>query len=136
MNARLWHYAYTNLDLAADGSPVTCPIYLLHHVDHENKVVPGSELVSFHARQGPTDWHGSWQIEKGTREGQTLTISFNARGGNQPLRSTIMWPAALETPGGCAGDWIGMDYRGRRIEMIFRRYLTQNGIGWNDTYSV
>jgi hypothetical protein len=131
MNARLWQYAYTNLDLAeADGMPFTCPIYLPHHVDYENKVVPGSCLVSFHARQGPTDWHGSWHVEEGTREGNTLTISFNARGSNEALHTTIMWPATLCTPGFHAGDWMGMDYASRRIDMHLRRYLEQDGTGW------
>ena len=130
--ARLWQYAYTNLDLAADGKAFTCPIYLMHRVDERNKVVPGSCLVSFHARQGPTPWHGSWHVEGVTREGSVLHLSFNARGpnDNNTMHTTIMWPATLCTPGFHAGDWMGMDYASRKIDMHFQRYLEQNGNGW------
>ena len=55
---------------------------------------------------GNSGWHGSFLVHN-----QSLLINFNCRGGDRPLRATI-----LTSPNGGL-DYTGWDYQGRWITM-------------------
>ena len=66
-------------------------------------------LVMFQGLGVETDWHGEMRMQ----QDGSMTVMFNARGSNYPLRSTILFPMY----GHAQETWTGTDYRGRRITL-------------------
>ena len=94
---RMHQYTYVNAEL---GPSMQTPVMW---------VCDGQ--VAFQSGDNVTDWHGSFDR---TADG-AITIKFNARGSQCPLKVTLLHYIGKAVGG--AHTWSGFDYKSRRITL-------------------
>ena len=84
-----------------------------------NCVFVCNDLICFHNKDGPTEWHGDFKILGD--DGDRIEMNFDCRGREDRLKCTILWRTDTDLDGRAV--YHGYDYKGRDIKLVYKSRL-------------